>query len=97
LCAALAPAAAQELSPAQLNARAKAQNVPEIPFDSAPNFLELPPNLYLDEGTNMVIKFNPAGQVVMLLGRRPESVEGLHATPAANAPVPPAGPYLFNR
>jgi len=133
LCAALLPVAAQQLTPAQMNAKAKAQNVPEIPFDSAPNFLKLPPNLYLgegigvatnskghifvytrsqetrlfefdqkgvfvreigeglygfvfahavrvdkddniwavDEGSNMVIKFNPAGQVVMLLGRRP--------------------------
>jgi hypothetical protein len=159
LCVTLYPAAAQELTPAQLNARAKAQNVPEIPFDSAPNFLKLPPNLFLgegigvatnskghifvytrsqdtrlfefdqkgvfvreigeglygfafahavrvdkddniwavDEGTNMVIKFNPAGRVVMLLGRRPESAEGLLATPAPNAPVPPAQPYMFNR
>src|SRR3982074_733205 len=37
-------------SPAQMTARAKAKNVPEIPFDSAPNFLKLPPNLYLGEG-----------------------------------------------
>ena len=129
-----------------MNAKAKAQNVPEIPFDSVPNFLKLPPNLYLgegigvatnskghifvytrsqetrgcsssirtgvfvreigeglygfafahavrvdpqdniwavDEGTNMVIKFNPEGRVVMLLGRRPESVEGILATPGA--------------
>ena len=28
----------------------------------------------IDEGTNMVIKFNPEGQVLMLLGRRPESL-----------------------
>jgi hypothetical protein len=27
--------------------KAKAQNVPEIPYDSVPNFLKLPPNLYL--------------------------------------------------
>ena len=40
----------QTLTPAQLNARAKAQNVPEIHFDSVPNFLKLPPNLYLGEG-----------------------------------------------
>src|ERR1022692_4071362 len=159
LCAMGGAASAQALSPAQMNARAKAQNVPEIPFDSAPNFLKLPPNLYLgegigvatnskghifvytrsqetrlfefdqkgvfvreigeglygfvfahavrvdkddniwavDEGSNMVIKFNPAGQVAMLLGRRPESVEGLERTPAGNTPVPPAQPYLFNR
>ena len=41
---------AEGLTQAQLNARAKAQNVPEIPFDSVPNFLKLPPNLYLGEG-----------------------------------------------
>src|SRR6266446_8606752 len=147
------------LTSAQMNAKAKAQNVPEIPFDSAPNFLKLPPNLYLgegigvatnskghifvytrsqetrlfefdrtgkyireigeglygfafahavrvdpqdniwavDEGTNMVIKFNPQGRVVMLLGRRPESAEGVPATPPAGAPEPPAQPYTFSR
>jgi len=31
------------LTPAQMNAKAKAQNVPEIAFDSVPNFLKLPP------------------------------------------------------
>src|SRR5262249_55538952 len=146
----------RDLTPAQKTAKAKAQNVPEIAFDSTPNFLKLPPNLYLgegigvatnskghifvytrsqqtrlfefdqngkyvreigeglygfafahavrvdaqdniwavDEGTNMVIKFNPQGRVVMLLGRRPESVEGIKATAAAE---PPAQPYTFNR
>ena len=128
---------AEGLTQAQLNARAKAQNVPEIPFESVPNFLKLPANLYLgegigvatnskghifvytrsqatrlfefdangnyvreigeglygfvfahavrvdpedniwavDEGSNMVIKFNPEGRVVMVLGRRPEPAE----------------------
>ncbi len=146
----LAPA--QGLTPAQLNARAKAQNVPEIPFESVPNFLKLPQGLYLgegmgvatnsrghvfvytrseqtrlfefdskgayvreigqglygfafahcvrvdsqdnvwavDEGTNMVIKFNPEGRVVMLLGRRPEPLAELLATP-------PPEPYTFSR
>ncbi len=141
---------AEGLTPAQLSARAKAQNVPEIPFDSAPNFLKLPPNLYLgegigvatnskghifvytrsqatrlfefdakgnylrelgeglygfvfahavrvdpqdniwavDEGSNMVIKFNPEGRVVMVLGRRPEPGE-----PPPTAP----DPYRFDR
>ncbi len=141
-----------------MNAKAKAQNVPEIPFDSAPNFLKLPPNLYLgegigvatnskghifvytrsqetrlfefdqtgklcarnrrglygfafahavrvdpqdniwavDEGTNMVIKFNPQGRVVMVLGSRPEAVEGLPAA-SRDAPEPPRSPTLFNR
>ena len=130
--------------------KAKAQNVPEIPYDSVPNFLKLPPGLYLgeamgvatnskghffvytrsantrlfefdqngnyvreigegnygfefahsvrvdpedniwvvDEGTNMVIKFNPAGRVVMVLGHRPDVVAGALAT--TNGPAPPA-------
>jgi DNA-binding beta-propeller fold protein YncE len=132
--------------------KAKAENVPEIPFDTAPNFLKLPPGLYLgegigvatnskghifvytrsqatrlfefdprgnyvreigeglygfafahavrvdpqdniwavDEGTNMVIKFNPAGRVVMVLGHRPEAVEGM-------PPGPNPQSYLFDR
>src|SRR5262245_36534919 len=146
---------AQEgLNQAQLAARAKAQNVPEIPFESVPNFLKMPPGLYLgegigvatnskghifvytrsqatrlfefdvkgnyvreigeglygfafahavrvdpqdniwaaDEGTNMVIKFNPEGRVVMVLGHRPEAVPGPPpAVPAAGAP------YEFDR
>src|SRR5437762_3445692 len=119
--------------PAFAQTKAKAENVREIPYDSVPNFLKLPPNLYLgegigvatnskghvfvytrsgdtrlfefdqngvfvreigqglygfafahavrvdpqdniwavDEGTNMVIKFNPAGRVTMVIGRRP--------------------------
>ncbi len=30
--------------------KAKAQNVPEIPYDSVPNFFKLPPNIYFGEG-----------------------------------------------
>ena len=117
-------------------AKATAQNVPGISYQSVPNFLKLPPNLYMgeamgvttnskghifvftrsantrlfefdkngnyvreigeglygvefvhsvrvdaedniwavDEGTNLVIKFNPAGRVMMVLGHRPEIV-----------------------
>ena len=133
--------------------------VPEIPFDSVPNLLKLPPDLYLgevsgvalnskghifiysrgnstgpayaataaqllefgpdgryireigrnlyawsfahavrvdkddniwavDKGSDMMIKFNPEGRVVMVLGRRPE--------PAEAAP-PAVEPYTFNR
>jgi DNA-binding beta-propeller fold protein YncE len=46
----------------------------------------------VDEGTNMVIKFNPQGRVLMVLGRRPEAVEGVPV--AVNAA---AEPYVFNR
>src|SRR5208282_5889746 len=144
------PLIAQSLTPAALAARAKAQNVPEIAYQSVPNLLKFPPNLYLgegigvatnskghifvytrsqktrlfefdrmgnylreigeglygfvfahavrvdsqdniwavDEGSNMVIKFNPEGRVLMTLGRRPEPVDALAAppppSPAAN-------------
>ena len=115
-----------------------AQSLPEINFDSVPNFLKLPADIYLgeaagvaqnskghifvftrsgetqlfefdpegnflreisprnyafafahtvridsqdniwavDEGSNMIVKFNPAGKVIMTMGRRPESAEG---------------------
>ncbi|MBI3050122.1 MAG: hypothetical protein HYY76_17620 [Acidobacteria bacterium] len=137
--------------------RARAENVPEIPFESVPNFLKMPPDVYLgesmgvarnskgnifvyhrrddtrlfefdpngnfvrewspglygfefahkvrvdrednvwvvDEGTNMVIKFNPEGRVVMVLGRRPEAVEGAVETPEGDPP--PDERYLFGR
>ena len=49
----------------------------------------------VDEGTNMVIKFNPEGRVLMVLGRRPEAVEGAVETPAGDPP--PDERYLFGR
>src|SRR5882672_6005480 len=134
----LAVAMALFAMPLFAQSKAKAENVPEIPYDSVPNFFKLPPDIYfgegigiatnskghvfvytrsgdtrlfefdqngnyvreigqgvyglefahavrvdredniwtVDEGTNMVIKFNPEGRVVMVLGRRPESVAG---------------------
>ncbi len=48
-----------------------------------------------DEGTNMIIKFNPAGRVTMVLGRREESVEPA-PTPAPGT-VPRPGWGTFNR
>jgi sugar lactone lactonase YvrE len=152
------PTFAQNLTPAALAARAKAQNVPEIPYESVPNLLKFPANLYLgegigvatnskghifvytrsqrtrlfefdqkgnyireigeglygfvfahavrvdpqdniwavDEGSNMVIKFNPEGRVIMTLGRRPEPADAL----AAALPVGPSanpGKYVFDR
>src|SRR6266700_2285674 len=50
LCARRHFAQTHDLTAAQKTAKAKAQNVPEIAFDSTPNFLKLPPNLYLGEG-----------------------------------------------
>ena len=139
-------------------AKATAENVPEIPYESVPNYLKLPPGLYLgeamgvatnskghlfvytrsantrlfefdqngkfvreigegsyglefahsvrvdpddniwvvDEGTNLVIKFNPAGRVMMVLGHRPDAVAGAIATNPP-PPKPPAEKYLFGR
>jgi hypothetical protein len=153
-----APAGAENLSAAALATRAKVQNVPEIPYESVPNFLKMPPNLYLgegigiasnskghifvytrsqatrlfefdaagnfvreigqglygfvfahavrvdaqdniwavDEGSNMVIKFNPEGRVVMTLGRRPEPVDALSPPIPAPDPTHP-GKYIFDR
>src|SRR5271168_4459246 len=138
--------------------KAKAQNVPEIPYDSVPNFIKMPPGLYMgeamgvatnskghffvytrsantrlfefdqsgnyvreigegnygfefahsvrvdpedniwvvDEGSNLVIKFNPAGRVVMVLGHRPEVEAGAVAT-TGNGPTPPVEKYTFSR
>src|SRR5690242_16407007 len=137
--------------------KAKAQNVPEIPYESVPNFLKFPSGLYLgeamgvatnskghifvytrsantrvfefdqigayvreigegnygfefahsvrvdsedniwvvDEGTNMVIKFNPAGRIVMVLGHRPDAVAGMLATTGGT--TPPAEKYILGR
>ena len=48
-----------------------------------------------DEGTNMIIKFNPAGRVTMVLGRRPESVEPVAEPAPGTQPRPGWG--TFNR
>ena len=49
----------------------------------------------VDEGTNMIIKFSPAGKVLMVLGRRPEPIEGM--VPTGGRPNPPDEKYLFRR
>src|SRR6516225_321833 len=144
-------------APALAQSKAKAQNVPEIPFDTVPNYLKMPPGLYMgeamgvatnskghlfvfkrsantrlfefdqngkyvreigegnygfefahsvrvdpednvwvvDEGTNMVIKFNPAGRIVMVLGHRPDAISGAVASPGG--PAPPAEKYTLGR
>ena len=49
----------------------------------------------VDEGTNMVTKFSPEGKVLMVLGRRPPSVDGPVIFPAG--PAQPAQKYVFCR
>jgi DNA-binding beta-propeller fold protein YncE len=141
------------------------QQVPEIAYDSVPNFLKMPDGLYMgeaagvaqdskgnvfvftrsgetrlfefdhdgkymreiapklyafafahavridpqdniwvvDEGSNMIVKFNPQGKVIMTMGRKPESAEGdvpggfAYRPPVPNAPPPVAQPGSFNR
>jgi hypothetical protein len=144
-------------TPGMAQTKAKAENVPEIPMESVPNFFKLPAGVYfgevmgvarnskghiwvyhrrddtrlfefdpngnfvkewgdglygfefahkvrvdkydnvwaVDEGTNMVIKFNPEGRVVMVIGRRPEAVEGAVETPTGDPPT--AERYLLAR
>lgn len=154
-------AAALFATPAALVAqsKAKATNVPEIPYDSVPNFFKMPPTIYfgegigvatnskghvfvytrsgdtrlfefdqngsfvreigqglygfifahavrvdkddniwaVDEGSNMVIKFNPQGRVVLTIGRRPEAVEELTNFTGQGGYSGANKPYSFNR
>jgi NHL repeat-containing protein len=147
------------VAPLCAQSKAKAENVPEIPYDSVPNVIKMPSNIYLgegigvatnskghvfvytrsgetrlfefddkgtfvrelgqglygfvfahavrvdkddnvwavDEGSNMVIKFNPQGRVVMVLGRRPEAVDELAAMPGQGGYTGANKPYVFNR
>ena len=144
------------VQPLLAQSKAKAENVPLIPYTSVANFFKLPSDLYfgegigiatnskghvfvyhrsgdtrlfefdekgtyvkewgvgvygiefahgvrvdrednvwvVDEGTNMVIKFNPEGRVVMVLGRRPEPVAGAFDS---TLPAAPAEKYRFGR
>ncbi|HEY2378726.1 MAG TPA: peptidyl-alpha-hydroxyglycine alpha-amidating lyase family protein [Gemmatimonadaceae bacterium] len=49
-----------------------------------------------DEGTNMIVEFNPAGRVLMVLGRRAEAVEAPPAQPLPGTQARP-GWGTFNR
>src|SRR6185437_14849196 len=57
----------------------------------------------VDEGSNMIVKFNPEGKVVMTLGRKPESAEGdvpggfAYRPTYPGEPPRPAQPGSFNR
>src|SRR5688572_20947167 len=52
---------------AQTRQSAKAQNVPEIPFESVPNFLKMPPDLYL--GESMGVATNSKGHIFVYTRR----------------------------
>jgi DNA-binding beta-propeller fold protein YncE len=52
----------------------------------------------VDEGSNMIVEFNPQGRVIMTMGRKPEAGGGrIPATPPNGTPPPPPQPYIFNR
>ena len=43
-------------------------------------YFTVPDNIWaVDEGTNVIMKFNPAGKIMMILGHRPEAITGLVA------------------
>lgn len=55
-----------------------------------------------DEGTNMIVKFNPQGQVAMVLGRKPESLDYLerfieHGDHITDRTPPVGGVGTYNR
>jgi hypothetical protein len=56
-----AAAGGEGLTPAQLNARAKAYSVAQIPIESVPNFIKLPTGMYL--GESMGVARNSKGHV----------------------------------
>jgi len=159
---AVAPSASPSLDPTpkQLEQKAKATGVPDIPYESVPNFIKMPDNLYLgenmgvatnskghlfvytrsqktrlfefdadghylrelgagnygfvfahavrvdaqdnvwvvDEGSNMVIAFDPEGRVKMVLGRRPAATEGIRESDPRGKPASPVAlPYVLDR
>jgi hypothetical protein len=51
----------------------------------------------VDEGANMVIKFNPEGRVLLVLGRKWELVEGRPHQPEGGAQPPAPQDWRFNR
>ena len=51
----------------------------------------------IDEGTNVVLKYDPTGKLLMVLGKRPDPIEQLGMMPG-NAPYSGANrPYSFHR
>src|SRR4051812_34229472 len=156
---ALAGAVSTGIVPLSAQSRATATNVPEIPYESVPNFFKNPPGIYtgenmgiatnsngniyiyhranetrlfeysakgdfvreigrgnygfgfahsvrvdaqdniwaVDEGTDMLIKFSPAGKVLMTIGRREDPVAMQSNMPGAGAFHGRNAKYRFGR
>jgi len=67
------------------------QTVPEIPFDSVPNFLKLPPNLYLGEASGVAV--NSKGHV-FVFSRGNSTGPAYGASAAQLLEFAPDGTYL---
>jgi len=51
----------------------------------------------VDEGSNMIMKFNPEGRILMVLGMRPSPLEQLSLTPGGGQYSGANKPYSFHR
>ena len=51
----------------------------------------------VDEGTNLVVKFSPAGKILMVLGKRPDALEQLALVPGGGQYTGANKPYSFRR
>ncbi len=74
-----------------LTLRAQDQSVPEIPFDSVPNFIKLPPNMYLGEASGVAV--NPKGDV-FVFSRGNSTGAAFQATAAQLLEFAPDGTFL---
>ncbi len=64
--------------PLLAQSRAKAANIPPIPYESVPNFFKNPPGIYT--GENMGIATNSKGQHLHLPPRQRDAPLRVHAT-----------------
>jgi hypothetical protein len=86
-------------SPLFAQSKAKAQNVPEIPFDSVPNFLKFPPNIYLGEGIGVatnskghVFVYTRSGDTRLFVNSAPACTGSRSRTPCASTRTTTSGP-----
>ena len=76
---------------------AKSARASTVPFAHAVR-VDPQDNIWaVDEGTNMVIKFNPEGRVMMVLGHRPEAGRRAFRDAGLQRSGAAAQPYTFNR
>jgi len=64
------------VGPVFAQVKAKAQNVPEIPYESVPNFLKLPPGLYMGEA----VPIHACSSLIRVASMFAKSVRGTTAS-----------------